>query len=161
DPELSGIRAQVGLVPGTGGLLSNRSLRDNIALPLSVHAALSPDAEARIVAQALQRFGLQGVADLYPHEVSGKARFRACAARATVLLPPLLIVESSGDFVSEADPGPTWTQLADGGTRERAALAACLSRPEPAFETWFRARGGSVLRYRLDSEPPVTLERRP
>jgi predicted ABC-type transport system involved in lysophospholipase L1 biosynthesis ATPase subunit len=161
DLQLSELRARLGFVPGSGGLLSNLSLRANIALPLSVHAALSLDAEARSVEQALQGFGLLSAADHHPHEVSGKARFCACAARATMLSPPLLIVESSGDFVSEADPGPTWSQLARYCAQQGAAMVVCLARPEVAFETWFRAQGGSVLRYRLDSEPPRTLERRP
>ena len=76
------LRANIGFVHGYGGLLSGLSVRENIALPVSVHRRLSAADEAAVVEKILQRFALEKVADLRPHEMDGSTRWRACLARA-------------------------------------------------------------------------------
>ena len=78
------MRARIGLVQGRGGLLANRSVRDNIALPLSVHGGLSHDDEAARIASLVADLDLTAVQHLRPHVLDDDARFRACAARAGV-----------------------------------------------------------------------------
>jgi ABC-type methionine transport system ATPase subunit len=149
--ELSRLRTRLGFVQGHGGLLSNRSLRDNVALPLAVH--LRRD-EEETVSELLVRFDLTRVAELRPHQVDGATRFRACAARALVLSPRWLVVEGVGDFDAEAGPSLTWQRLFAYQVKAQAALAVCLARPMPGFEAWFSAQGGRLLRYRLLTEAP-------
>ena len=150
--ELFQLRARLALIPGSGGLLASRTLRENIALPISVHAGLSHAAEWTLVTGILQRFGLEDAADLYPHAVSGSTRLRTCFARATALTPELYIVEGAGEFVSETHVGLSWTRLAEARPQQRAALVVCVSRHDTDFETWFRGQGGTVMQYRLHSE---------
>ena len=149
--ELSRLRTRLGFVQGHGGLLSNRSLRDNLALPLSVH--LKRD-EREKVSELLVRFDLERVAERKPHEVDVATRFRACAARALVLSPSWLVVEGLGDFDAEAGPSLTWQRLLEYQVKAKAALAVCLSRPASGFEAWFSAQGARLLRYRLLTEAP-------
>ena len=149
--ELSRLRTRLGFVQGHGGLLSNRSLRNNVALPLSVHRQRD---EHERVSDLLVRFDLERVAERRPHEVDGATRFRACAARALVLSPSWLVVEGVGDFDADAGPSLTWQRLLAYQREARAALAVCLSRPTPGFEAWFTAQGGRLLRYRLLTEAP-------
>jgi ABC-type methionine transport system ATPase subunit len=149
--ELSRLRTRLGFVQGHGGLLSNRSLRDNLALPLSVHVRSN---EEETVRDMLVRFDLTRVAELRPHEVDGATRFRACAARALVLSPRWLVVEGVGDFDAELGPSLTWQRLLEYQAKAQAALAVCLARPTPGFEAWFSAQGGRLLPYRLLTEAP-------
>jgi predicted ABC-type transport system involved in lysophospholipase L1 biosynthesis ATPase subunit len=147
--QLLQLRTRLALVPSFGGLLSNRTLRENVALPISVHAGLTQPAEAARVSAILQRFELEPAAELYPHAVSGSTRVRTCVARATALEPELFIVEGAGEFVSETNVGLSWARLSEIKARRGAALVVCVSRPDDDFEAWFRAQGGSVLQYQV------------
>ncbi len=155
------LRARLGFVPGYGGLLSNRSVRDNIALPLSVHGNITHEEEDKLVAQILTRFDLDRVAALRPHEVDGTMRFRACVARALALSPDWLVVEDIGPFEAETAASTVWQRLLDYRARQSNAAAVCLTRQRPVFEQWLTGQGGKVIRYRLLAEAPAAPERRP
>lgn len=148
--ELQGLRKRLGFVVCRGGLLSNRTVAENVALPISVHAHLGADEERSRVAQLLADFDLERVATRRPDDVDGATRFRACVARALALSPPWVVIEGTGDF---AQPGSrTWAQLDAYRIATQAALAVCLPAPDPRFEEWLAARGGRVLRYQPISE---------
>jgi predicted ABC-type transport system involved in lysophospholipase L1 biosynthesis ATPase subunit len=149
------LRKRMALVPSSGGLLANRTLRENVALPVSVHKALSHALEAAEVTAILERFELLLAADFHPHEVSGGTRLRTCFARATALSPALYIVEGTGEFVNAGQVGLSWTRLVEAQRREGASVVACVSRIDEEFDEWFASVGGSVSAYRLskDSAP--------
>ncbi len=95
-------RVRAGFVFAQGGLLSNQSLRDNVALPLRF--AGTPPAEVRIRAEAaLDRFGLLSVAGLRPHAVSACQRKLANVARVEALQPEVLLVDDPLEGVETAD----------------------------------------------------------
>jgi predicted ABC-type transport system involved in lysophospholipase L1 biosynthesis ATPase subunit len=141
------LRARIGFVQGYGGLLSNRTLRENIALPVSVHAGLPDDEEEARVGAALERFALEAVAGLRPHEVDGATRWRTCVARALVLSPDWLVLEGIGDWEMDRGRGVAWINIDDYRSRGDSAAAICLSRQNPAFEAWFLEQGGQVVRF--------------
>ena len=145
--DLARMRKQLALVPSFGGLLSNRTLRDNVALPISVHKSLPHATEQAEVTEILERFELLPAADLYPHQVSGGTRLRTCVARATSLSPLLFIVEGTGEFVSETHVGLSWTRLREANQRYGASVVVCITRIDEEFEQWFAAIGGSVHMY--------------
>lgn len=149
---LARIRKELALVPSSGGLLSNRTLRENVTLPISVHKALPHAVEHAEVAAILERFELLAAADLYPHQVSGGTRLRTCVARATSLLPALYVVEGTGEFVSETHVGLSWTRLLEANQLYGASVLVCITRIDEEFEQWFTAVGGSVHTYRVDAE---------
>lgn len=138
-------RQRLGWVPDRGGLLSNRSLRDNIALPVVTHARLSAAEEQERVQALVDQFNLQQVAERRPHEVDGAARFRACAARAVALDPQWLVIEGVGDFEPAAGLSATWRLLLGHDEGKSRAVAVCLSRPNSAFARTMLALGGQVL----------------
>jgi len=150
------LRARLGFVQGYGGLLSNRTLRENVSLPVSVHGGLSFGDEVHLVDSAVRSFALDRVAHLRPHEVDGSTRWRACVARSLVLSPLWLVLEGIGDWEMDRGRGVTWTRLGRFLRRGGAAAAVCLSRQNPEFEAWFEEGGGVVARYaRLpDGEAP-------
>lgn len=97
-------RVQVGFAFATGGLLSNLSLADNAALPLRFRGM--PAAEARARADsALARLGLEAVAGLRPHAVSGAARKHANLARVLALAPELVLLDEPLEGLDAADRG--------------------------------------------------------
>lgn len=151
--ELLRLRQRVGLAQGRGGLLSNRSLRDNIALPIATHGKLSAADEAARVQALVAEFHLDNVAGLRPHEVDGTARFRTCAARAVALEPAWLVVEGVGDFDANLGLSPTWRSLVRRATEATSALAVCLSRPNGALTASLAHFGAQVYGCFADEAP--------
>ena len=97
-------RIRVGFAFAAGGLLSNLSLADNLALPLRFLGL--PEAEvARRSEGALARLGLGPLARLRPHAVSGAARKRANLARILALEPELVLLDDPLEGLDAADRG--------------------------------------------------------
>ncbi|HEX9082086.1 MAG TPA: ATP-binding cassette domain-containing protein [Holophagaceae bacterium] len=95
-------RIRTGFVFAQGGLLSNQTLRDNVALPLRFAGTPAPQALLRAEA-ALKRFHLDGVAALRPHAVSACQRKLANLARVEAFLPDLILVDDPLEGVGAAD----------------------------------------------------------
>jgi ABC-type ATPase involved in cell division len=145
--ELQRVRTRIGFVVSHGGLLSNRTLAENIGLPISVHSRLEPDEERERVSALMTELHLSAVADKRPDDVDGATRFRVCVARAMALSAPWIVVEGTGDFSQPRSP--TWERIEAYRSRVPAAIVVCLRAADPKFEEWLAARGGRVLRYRL------------
>ncbi len=95
-------RVRMGFAFPAGGLLSNLSLVDNVALPLRFLGL--PRAEvARRVGEALARLGLESVADLRPHAVSAAARKHANLARVLALDPELILLDGPLEGLDATD----------------------------------------------------------
>lgn len=95
-------RTSLGWAFATGGLLSNLSLRENIALPLRMRGLQGQDWRTR-VEEALHRLGLQAVAGLRPHAVSAAARKHANLARVLALDPDLILLDDPLEGLDAAD----------------------------------------------------------
>jgi ABC-type ATPase involved in cell division len=141
------MRAQIGFVHGYGGLLSNRSIRDNIALPASVHGGLTAVDEEALVNRTLNDFALDRVGGLLPHDVDGGTRWRACLARALVLSPRWLVLEGLGNWEMDRGRGKGWTQLLARHRLGQMATVICLPRKNPGFQTWFAEHEGKIVHY--------------
>ena len=159
-PDLQRLRARLSYVQSSGGLLSNRTIRENIALPVQVHAGLDRAGEEERVDATLARFDLEAVAGRRPHEVDAAAQWRARVARALVLAPAWIVLEGPGNWAHDRGRGVGWTRLLAYREETAAAAALCLSRPEPEFEAWFEAIGGRVVPYEAASGPGATGGRR-
>lgn len=146
-PQLRRLRAHVGFVHRRGGLLSARSLRENVALPVSVHGPPDERDEETVVDDTLAELDLHRVADLRPHAVDDVIRWRACVARAVVRSPYWLVLEGMGDWELERGRGVAWTSLRRRRDTHVGALVVCLRQVQPAFEAWFEAEGGQVVHY--------------
>jgi ABC-type transporter Mla maintaining outer membrane lipid asymmetry ATPase subunit MlaF len=141
------LRARIGFVHGYGGLISNRTVRENIALPPAVHWRLSAAEEDDLVNRMVNSMGLEKVADLRPHQMDGATRWRACLARSLVLDPDWLVLEGLGNWEMDRGRGRGWTQLIERHRAGQMATAICLARKNPEFEAWFEELGGVIVRY--------------
>lgn len=91
--ELIPIRLKIGYSFDMGGLLNNRTLRENLMLPLLYHKVATIDEIEARVRSTLEAFELTKVADKRPASVSGSQRKAACVARAFVFEPQFLILD--------------------------------------------------------------------
>ncbi len=93
---------RMGFAFPSGGLLSNLSLRENIALPLRFLGVSGAELERRTVV-ALGHMNLLAVADLRPHAVSASARRQANLARVLALDPELVLLDDPLEGLDAAD----------------------------------------------------------
>jgi NitT/TauT family transport system ATP-binding protein len=89
---LQGINRRAGYMFQTDALMPWRSAIDNVMVGLQYRGV--PDAEARVQAQAwLERVGLGGFGDRYPHQLSGGMRKRTALAQTLVLDPDIILMD--------------------------------------------------------------------
>lgn len=88
---LGALRRAIGMVPQDIHLLADRSVLENVMLPV-LASGLSRRAAAQRARAALNRVGL-AAADEMPEALSGGAQQRAALARAIVNRPALLLVD--------------------------------------------------------------------
>ncbi|MCT8517422.1 cell division ATP-binding protein FtsE [Glaesserella parasuis] len=90
--ELPFLRRQIGMVHQNYSLLSDRSILDNVALPLIIMGVNQTVAE-REARLALARVGLENKANFRPLHLSGGEQQRVDIARAIVHRPLLLLAD--------------------------------------------------------------------
>ena len=144
---LLGLRARMGFVHGYGGLLSNLTIRENIALPVKTHRNLGGREEAEVVDRVIRCLTLEKIVDLKPHQMDVSSRWRACVARALVLEPEWVVLEGIGNWEMDHGRGTEWRHIVETAQRGGTAMAVCLARPNPEFESWFMAHRGTVVRF--------------
>lgn len=86
-------RLSIGYSFDYGGLINNRSIFDNLTLPLLYHKMI-PESEARErVTEILNHFDITKFAHERPAHVPGRVRKLACILRALVLRPEVLLMD--------------------------------------------------------------------
>ncbi len=89
---LQGINTRAGYMFQTEALMPWRSAIDNVMVGLQYRGV--PDAEARAQAAAwLERVGLSGFGDRYPHQLSGGMRKRTALAQVLALDPDIILMD--------------------------------------------------------------------
>jgi NitT/TauT family transport system ATP-binding protein len=89
---LKGINTRAGYMFQSDALMPWRSALDNVMLGLQYRGV--PEDEARSQAQGwLQRVGLSGFGDRYPHQLSGGMRKRTALAQVLALDPDIILMD--------------------------------------------------------------------
>lgn len=91
--EQKAMRRQWGITYQRGGLFSDLTLAENVAVPLQQYTTLNQAEMTDLIAYKLALVGLHGFQDYYPSEISGGMQKRAALARAIALDPELLFFD--------------------------------------------------------------------
>ena len=89
---IPGLRRRIGMVHQSHQLLYDRSVHDNVALPLII-AGFRPEDIGKRVRAALDKVGLLHKENVNPFSLSGGEQQRVGIARAVVNKPPLLLAD--------------------------------------------------------------------
>jgi len=89
---VTGIRRDIGYMPGSESLLPWRTVRDNVALPLELAGVGKSERNARSE-EMLQAVGLRGLGGAYPHALSQGMRQRVAIARTFTVHSDIVLMD--------------------------------------------------------------------
>jgi len=124
-------QVRLGFAFASGGLLSNLTLRENIALPLRFQGVSTAEQRQRTEA-ALDRLGLLGVADLRPHAVGASARRHGNLARVLALQPDLVLLDDPLEGL-DAEDRAIALELVQAWAADPACALVIAAEAPPAF----------------------------
>jgi putative ABC transport system ATP-binding protein len=110
---------ELALVPQALGLVPDLSLADNVLLPARLRGRAAEESDR--AAGLLARFGLDHLADRYPHQASLGEQQRAAVARALLLRPAVLLADEPTAHQDRGHADRLLDALA-GAAREGAAV---------------------------------------
>lgn len=93
EEDLEVVLRDVGVMYQHGALLNSMTVGENVALPLEMHTAMTPELRCEVAELKLQQVELYNVYYKYPKELSGGMQKRAAVARAMVMDPQIIFCD--------------------------------------------------------------------
>lgn len=90
--KITGVNRHIGYVTQQDNLYPWLVLRDNVAFPLAIQGVFSAERRAR-AEEWLERVGLKGFENAYPHELSGGMRQRGNIIRTLIYEPKVILMD--------------------------------------------------------------------
>ncbi len=122
-----------------------KTVRQNVLFPLRVSGQVTRDEAERRADECLEKVGLAGFAEAYPHTLSGGMKARVAIARALAMQPKILLM----DEPFAALDALTRRKMQDGAGPGRSARP-----PVRAAQPWRRAAAS-----RGATHPPLAVRR--
>lgn len=130
--EFMPFRLNIGYSFELGGLLNNRTLWDNLTLPLLYHKAAGFKESEQRAEEILKMFAIDKYKNERPASVPGGVRKAACVARAFMLDPQILILDEPTTGLNEEGLGALQMLLRQ---RDVTPLVLLTSRMTSFMET--------------------------
>lgn len=93
DRRLNEVRKKMGMVFQYSALFDSMRIWENVAFPLLRHLKLPEEEAKRIAIEKLRAVGLEGIEELFPHQLSGGMQKRVALARALALDPEIVLYD--------------------------------------------------------------------
>ncbi len=149
--EFLSYRMNIGYGFDMGGLLNNKTVAENLILPLLYHKLVSPEEAAERVEQMVDLFGMQQVKDQRPYAIPGSLRKLSCVLRAFVHHPQVVFLDDPLTGLKQDNLNDLFHYVEESFTQrglkqvfftsERAEFAQRFDAEELLIsEDWFTAR---------------------
>lgn len=108
---LDNVRKRIGYVPEKGALLSNLNLFENMVLPYRYHAEPTEDEVDTRAKETLELLRMPPLPRVIPPNASSSLRRQVALARALILRPPLLVLDSPVTGMDHNSSRDLWRTL--------------------------------------------------
>lgn len=126
-------RRHVGVVFQAFNLLNEKTVRDNILLPLTLDGVGARSQEARSrLAELVEMLGLAGLEGKRPEELSGGERQRVAIARALVAKPEIVLADEPTGNLDADSAKATCALLSEINRSEKSAVLVVTHDPQVA-----------------------------
>lgn len=112
-------------------LLDNLTIRENIALPLSLHGISEDEAESKIK-EISDRLDIAETLDKFPSQVSGGQKQRAAAARALISDPDILLADEPTGALDSRNAKTLMEKLCDANRDQGKTILMVTHDPNAA-----------------------------
>ncbi len=151
---------EIGFVFQSFHLISDMTVEENVALPLTYRADLSKAERAQRVTEALEKVEMAHRAGHFPAQLSGGQQQRVAVARAVAGRPALLLAdEPTGNLDSKN--AETVVELLEQMHREGSTICMVTHNPETAARAprQIALFDGAIVEDRRSIESPRAVER--
>jgi len=126
-------RRHVGVVFQAFNLLNEKTVRDNILLPLTLDGVGARSQEVRSrLAELVEKLGLAGLEGKRPEELSGGERQRVAIARALVAEPEIVLADEPTGNLDADSAKATCALLSEINRSEKSAVLVVTHDPQVA-----------------------------
>ncbi|CAI6083864.1 ABC transporter ATP-binding protein [Cohnella sp. JJ-181] len=121
-------RDRLGFIFQDFNLLDTLTVRENIVLPLALARADLRELERR-ADEIAERFGIRGILDKYPYQISGGQKQRTATSRAIVAKPSLVLADEPTGSLDSKSATDLLECLQELNVRERATILMATHDP--------------------------------